>query len=293
MSSHSDSPTSGHASAGGVHHCRNCGAPAPGRYCPECGQETAPDPPDLRAFVRSRLSRYAGLDGQFWQTLWLLLFKPGALTLEYIRGRRARYLRPAQLYLLISVVVFGAFQLFGLDLGLKFVGERGLHVARSTRAAVDSSSRASRLQPVQIILEYIDTPAIRRFAAMPAQERFTYLRARRTQYVSAFLLFLVPVFALAMGLFFRRQRRRFVEHLVFGLHCQSFLLLVLLVEAVVPAELANILSAWFLAYFSLALHRVYGGSWLATFVRTPVMVALYFLAFFVANLLLVLGLLSV
>lgn len=293
MSSHGGCAESSHSSGGNVHHCLNCGAPAPGRYCPACGQETAPDAPDLRALVRSRLSRHAGPESQLWQTLRLLLLKPGALTLEYARGRRVRYLRPVQLYLWISVVVFGAFQLFGLDLGLRFVGDRGLPVAKSARAVSAASADGNRLLPVQIILEYVDTPAIRRFSALPPQERFTYLRARRTQYVASFLLFVVPLFAVAIGLFYRRQGRRFMEHLVFGLHCQSLLLLVLLVEAVVPPLLANILSLWFLAYFGVALHRVYGGSWLAAVVRTPLMLGLYFGVFVVANLLLVLGLLSV
>lgn len=292
MSSHGGCAKSGHSSGDNVHRCLNCGAPAPGRYCSACGQETASDSADLRAFVRSRLSRHAGGESQLWQTLRLLLFKPGALTLEYARGRRVRYLRPVQLYLWISVVVFGAFQLFGLDLGLKFVGDRGLHVAMSARAASAASADASRLLPVRIILEYVDTPAVRRFSALPPQERFSYLRARRTQYVASFLLFVVPVFAVAIGLFYRRQRRRFMEHLVFGLHCQSLLLLVLLVEAVVPSLFANILSFWFLAYFGLALQRVYGGSWLATIVRTPLMLALYFIAFVALNLLLLLGLIS-
>jgi hypothetical protein len=274
-----------------VHRCPNCGAPAPGRYCPQCGQEMEPDAPDLRAYIRDRLRRHLGGGSQFWATLQFLL-RPGALTMEYIRGRRVRYLRPTQLYLLISVIVFGASRLFGLDLGLRFVGDHGLHVVRSTQAAADSSGGGTRLLPVQIILDHVDTPAIRRFSAMPAQQRFEYLRTRRTQYVSSFLLFLVPVFALTMGLFFRRRRRRFAEHLVFGLHCQSFLLLVLLAEAVVPAVLANILSLWFVGYFCLALHRVYACTWPATLVRAPIMLALYFSAFFALNLVLVFGLIS-
>jgi hypothetical protein len=127
---------------------------------------------------------------------------------------------------------------------------------------------------------------------MSPEERFTFLRARRTQYVSPFVLFLVPLYALTLGLFYRNRRRRYAEHLIFGLHCQSFLLFILLIEAKLPAILADALSLWSIAYFTIALKRVYGGTWVETLGRGAAILTLYFAIFFVANLLLVFALLS-
>jgi Protein of unknown function (DUF3667) len=277
----------------GAPRCMNCGTPAPGRFCPECGQETMTEPRTLADFLRELTTRYLTPGGQLWQTLSRLLLAPGALTVEYMAGRRARYLRPFQLYVLASVIVFAVVQLFGLDLGLRFYGNQGVHVLRSTRLSADvDHGYGLRLSPVQIILDHVDSPAVRRFAAMSVEERFTYLRTRRAQYVSYFVLFLVPVYALTLGLFYRSRRRRYAEHLVFGLHCQSFLLFILLVEARLPSVLANALSFWVLAYFSIALKRVYGGTWIETVGRTSIILTLYFAIFFVANLLLVLMLLT-
>jgi hypothetical protein len=76
------------------------------------------------------------------------------------------------------------------------------------------------------------------------------------------------------------------------LHGQTFLLIALLVEAALPAVLANALSFWVIAYFTIALRRVYGGSWPQALARGTITLALYFAIFFVANLLLVLALLS-
>jgi hypothetical protein len=148
------------------------------------------------------------------------------------------------------------------------------------------------MTPVQIILDHFDTPSVRRFGAMSPEERFTFLRARRAQYVSYFVLFLVPVYALTLGLFYRSRRRRYAEHLIFGLHCQSFLLFMLLIEAKLPAILADALSFWAIAYFTIALKRVYGGTWAETLGRGTAILALYFAIFFVANLLLVFALLA-
>jgi hypothetical protein len=273
--------------------CLNCGAPAPGKFCPECGQATAREPRTVAAFFDGLIAQYIAREGQLWQTLSKLFFAPGALTVEYIAGRRARYLRPLQLYLIASVIVFGAVQFFGLNLGLRLYGDQGVHLLRSSRLSADEGhGYVLRMTPVQIILDHFDTPSVRRFGAMSPEERFTFLRARRAQYVSYFVLFLVPIYALTLGLFYRNRRRRYAEHLIFGLHCQSFLLFMLLIEAKLPAILADALSYWVIAYFTIALKRVYGGTWVETLGRGTAILTLYFAIFFVANLLLVFALLA-
>lgn len=232
-------------------------------------------------------------EGQLRQTVSRLLWHPGALTAEYLAGRRARYLRPLQVYLMVSVIVFAAVQMFGLNLDLRFYGERGVHVLRSARPTGEGSQGGGLVpSPVRIVQDHVDLPAVRRFAALLPEERFAFLRARRAPYVSYFVLFLVPVFALALGVFYRRQGRPFADHLVFGLHGQTFLLLVLLVESAMPAIVANALSLWVISYFMIALKRVYGGSWAASIWRGATILSLYFAIFFVANLLLVLALLA-
>jgi hypothetical protein len=273
--------------------CQNCGAPAPGKFCPECGQETAKKPRTVAEFFDGLVGQYAARKGRLWQTLSKLFFAPGALTVEYMAGRRARYLRPLQLYLIASVTVFAAVQFFGLNLGLRLYGDHGVHLLRSSPlSGEEEQSYGSRLTPAQIILDHFDTPGVRRFRAMSHEDRFRFLRARRAQYVSYFVLFLVPIYALTLGLFYRNRRRRYGEHLIFGLHSHSFLLFILLIEAKLPAILADVLSLWVIAYFTVALKCVYGGTWAETLGRGTAISTLYFAIFFVANLLLVFALLA-
>jgi hypothetical protein len=86
--------------------CRNCGAPAPGTYCPACGQETQARLPKFTQFLREAAGRYVALDGRLWRTLAALVFRPGFLTREYLAGRRRRYIRPARLFLVASLLLF-------------------------------------------------------------------------------------------------------------------------------------------------------------------------------------------
>lgn len=282
------------SSPDGVNLCLNCGAPAAGKFCPACGQETAKEPQTFAEFFHGLIAQYLAREGRLWQTLVKLFFAPGALTVEYMAGRRTRYLRPFQLYLLASVIVFALVQFFGLNLGLRLYGEQGVHFLRSTRLTSVDASRDHGLgvTPVQVILDNLDTPGVQRFRAMSVEDRFTFLRARRAPYVSYFVLFLVPILALSLGFFYRNRQRRYAEHLVFGLHCQTFLLFILLAEAKLPTILADALSFWAIAYFTLALKRVYGGTWTETLGRGAALLGLYFAIISVTNLLLIFFLLS-
>ena len=83
-----------------------------------------------------------------------------------------------------------------------------------------------------------------------------------------------------------------VSVLVFALHMQAFLLLAVLLQSPLPAVVANALSWWTIAYYFLALRRVYACSWSGTVLRGVAALAGYFAVYYLANLLLVFGIVS-
>ena len=192
-----------------------------------------------------------------------------------------------------SLIVFASAQFFGLSLELRLLGDSGVHIVRASSISMEEDAHGSRLMPAQIIADNIDTPAVRRFKSLSKEDRFQFLRSRRIQYVSYFVLLLVPLYAVILQGCYIDRRRRYSEHLVFGLHAHSFVLFMLLFEAKLPTLLADVLTAWMIAYFVIALKRVYGGTWSGTIVRSAAMLTLYFATFFVSNLLLVLALLQI
>src|SRR5215471_10854217 len=104
------------SAAVGESPCRNCGVPAPGAYCPACGQETRTRSPTFLQFMREAGGRYVALDGRLWKTLGGLFFRPGFLTREYYAGRRRRYVRPARLFLVASLLLFAGLRI-AVELG--------------------------------------------------------------------------------------------------------------------------------------------------------------------------------
>src|SRR5687767_8361272 len=87
--------------------CANCGSAGVAQYCGACGQ-AAPSPTDysLRAYAADLLGQLTSADGKAVRTLWALVARPGALTDDHLAGRRARYLTPLQLFLLVNVLLF-------------------------------------------------------------------------------------------------------------------------------------------------------------------------------------------
>jgi hypothetical protein len=87
--------------------CANCDEPLFGHYCYECGQHAHESARSLGTLFHDAWHVLTHVDGRFWQTLRRLAFSPGFLTNEYFAERRARYIPPFRLYLILSLVFFG------------------------------------------------------------------------------------------------------------------------------------------------------------------------------------------
>src|ERR1700733_1643208 len=86
--------------------CENCDALVTQKYCGVCGQRREPPVHSLWHFSQVATEDLTHADSRLWRTLSALLFKPGYLTQQFLAGRRARYLPPLRLYLVLSVVFF-------------------------------------------------------------------------------------------------------------------------------------------------------------------------------------------
>ena len=89
--------------------CLNCGAIVQGRYCQDCGQENLIPKETFWHMVTHFFEDITHFDGSFFTTMKDLLFKPGFLTKEYMRGRRKAYLHPIRMYVFTSAVFFLVF----------------------------------------------------------------------------------------------------------------------------------------------------------------------------------------
>jgi hypothetical protein len=87
-------------------YCRNCAAPIRGQYCANCGQRSQVRVITMWELTRDMVGDIADLDSRIWRSLIPLLLKPGHLTVDYLKGRRARYMPPFRMYLVLSILFF-------------------------------------------------------------------------------------------------------------------------------------------------------------------------------------------
>lgn len=86
--------------------CLNCNAALQGRFCHVCGQENLEPKESFGYLVRHFFEDITHFDGKFFITVKDLLFKPGFLSKEYVKGRRAGYLHPVRMYFFTSFLFF-------------------------------------------------------------------------------------------------------------------------------------------------------------------------------------------
>lgn len=88
------------------HDCLNCGSHVESHYCSSCGQPNLELKESFWGFVSHSIAHYFHFDNKFFQTLSPLLTKPGKVTLDYLAGKRARYINPVSMYIFVSIVYF-------------------------------------------------------------------------------------------------------------------------------------------------------------------------------------------
>ncbi len=129
-------------------NCLNCGEVLTGQHCSHCGQRSKVQVISLWGLVRDFLGDVFDWDARIWRTLRPLAFRPGLLTQEFLRGRRAHYTPPFRMYLILSVVFFLIASIFdpGKDLALD-LGNGGASLTINDDAATRDPAAARREGP--------------------------------------------------------------------------------------------------------------------------------------------------
>jgi hypothetical protein len=278
--------------------CENCGAPVPGRYCGVCGQRLEAPVHSLWHFTRLATEDLTHADSRLWYTLRALLFRPGHLTREFLSGRRARYLPPVRLYLVLSVVFFlvaGAVQ-------SKFaVVEIDDKPASGKTAVVEKLDEAPALKPkagetpgqradrVCADADYDGPwagrlqPLVKQVCRKSIADNAHVQQAFMHNMPRAMFIFL-PLLAGLMMLMYWRPRHYYVEHLLLFVHNHAVAFLVLgvvLLLGKVVADVPGVNLAIFL-YFTWYMYRsmrvVYGQRRMLT-ISKLVLLAFFYLVF--------------
>jgi hypothetical protein len=269
-----------------------------GKYCGNCGQRLEHKIHSVLHFAQEATEDLTHADSRLWSTILALLFKPGFLTREFLSGRRARYLPPLRLYLVLSVLFF---LVLGFSHQARIVsiksrdnGTSSVELVRPDEAEAFAAKPGETPQQREdrICNPDYDGPApsfflpllkqgCRRFLAdggRTASEAFVHNLPRA-------LFILLPALALVMKVLYWRPRHYYVEHLLFFLHNHAFgfLVFALLIQTTrfVPPAIGKWLTiiVWLYVpyYLFVSMRRVYGQGRLLTFAKLAVLSITYFI----------------
>jgi Protein of unknown function (DUF3667) len=272
-----------HAPTGDAKRCLNCGAALTGRYCANCSQAADVHVPSTLELIHEALEGITHSDSRLWRTLYLLWFKPGKLTQEFVAGRRASYLPPFRLYLVLSIIFFLVASLSNTHAG--FV--RFDNADSVTEAASPDCAKVSATQFAVTLFGRDWAPRIKHACGEIARDNGANLLHVALATMPKAMFIFLPLIALLHMLMYWRPRYRYAEHLLFFLYAHAFFfslmtVVMLSVDAAAAWPALNPvgdlvpLLLWSLPLYTvLAMRRVFGRTWAGTLVKASALIVVY------------------
>lgn len=288
-----------------------------GRFCHMCGQDLfAGRKSGSGQIVYNFLDSIYAVDTKLFDTLKLLLFYPGKLTLEYYQGRIIRYVHPSKLFWFISIVFFLFFS-FRLDNAKENKKDTGfvsvknksinfnLEGAESDYHDEDSGQKNTSSYPAIVLNDSVNGKESTALA-QPADSVKTSHKSEGQgkqhrdnkkfnidQFFSTFLayapyvtLVLIPFFSFLMFIFFRKYMRKYSYHLMFSLHFHAFIYLFIGITVFLSDFWPSVLSGYLLLvpfiYILIAVYVFYKPRMIPAIFKLGVIAVVYFFVMIIA-----------
>jgi hypothetical protein len=326
-----------------ANHCLNCGEEFDEKfnYCSHCGQENNHNRVSFSTLIIDFFNNYFSFDSKFSLSLLPFFFDPGYLTKKFVEGKRASFVNPIRLYLIISLVFFFVFSMVSSDIIQDSVNkfdetteELTDQLADSSKvlldevlagnlASIESDSVYTLLQDksdstknytfsiqrpdssnefiteenftiymqlrqnyevsVDQVLDSLNTDSLSGFQYDFAKKIIRLDRAENQVVISQLLknlplmmLFILPVFALVLKLFYLGRNQYYITHLIHALHLHSFAYVIYGFAFVAAMYwLPEGAGGWiiFISFIVVCTHsylsflKVYGQRWFKTLVK--------------------------
>ena len=283
--------------------CANCGASVPGKFCGNCGQRLHSPVHSVWHFIGEATEDLTHVDSRVWRTLIALLIKPGFLTREFLDGRRASYLPPVRLYLVLSVIFFLLAAIWTAPVAVVQTNDQGAGIVTPSVdevAAPRPGETAAQREKRVCNIHYEGwgsatfEPALGKACLQLVAGNSHTLRETFFHILPRALFVFLPLLAAVMTLLYWRPRHYYVEQLLLLIHNHAFVFLVAILSWIVQRVTPESVStSWWMITLRLALQiyialyvyrsmrRVYGqGRWLTAGKFVAMSIAYMVSAFF-------------
>lgn len=156
------------------HRCPSCGRMSPGYYCMYCGEKLHHDRITFKRFAKGIPLVFFNFGKSFFDTVFVLVKRPGDFVKKYFKGDRARYYKPISFFMFIASLVLLLFLTF--------------HISAPDNKIFEDFTNDKDLA--------------------------AKLDDFNSQYLTGILFVQFPIIAFFTWLFFKRREHYFGEHLV-------------------------------------------------------------------------------
>jgi hypothetical protein len=234
--------------------CSNCGFVFAGirNYCPRCGQKNKQLTAPLKYLLEEVLESTLHLDSKSFRTISSLLIRPGHLSVEFNSGRRAKYVAPIRIYVLLSFIFF---LLFGLLTGGPSADvDEGQASPKKGLGLSFTIRQISSRELVGLSKEQVDALMVKRGVPATIGYKFVFHQMHKVanrsasaaefshlliKNISYMMFILMPVFGAWIYVFHWRKQKYFIESLVTSIHFHSYLFLMLTILMLISVPIKN------------------------------------------------------
>jgi hypothetical protein len=282
------------------HVCGNCETAYEGNYCPQCGQSKVDINRPFSVLIIDLLGNMYAFDTRVFKTLKAELFKPWQITMDYIAGRRVRYMPPFRMYVFISIIFF---LLLGSYTGKQLKEAQKKHTneflkidlkSGEMNTGVKANATVSSTSPSADSLkqDLSENNNIEINADKATKDRIKAIKDNPELYISKFynylswsLFLLMPFYALLTWLFFRRSESHYLGHFIFSICQHTFIFIILgillIITMIFPHKTASP-ETWLLftipVYAITGMKKITGRKWISVSIKMLAIWILYFFA---------------
>lgn len=281
-----------------ITHCPNCEteyAADQAAYCHNCGQSRRDIRSPIWFWIGSFFESFFNYDSRLWRTLRLLFTKPGKLSADFNMGRRARYIEPFRLYLIVSVAFFlaqGAISNSSdapkdiSEMPQEVMGDTSrVHVSFMSTSfptsipelrrvlTFDESQLDSFLLAKELRANKITRMLLRGTAKLiTGDDSLKQFEQSLVGNISRAMFFLMPFFAFLLWLFFKNRAPYYLSHLVFALHFHAAAFIIFLAYLLPILVFGDYSHLWIplllcIIYLFISLRTAYAESKIITGIK--------------------------
>ena len=278
--------------------CLNCKTALPegAKFCSNCGQENRDLQIRFWELLGEFLSSTFNFDARLGRTVIDLIKRPGEMTKQFHEGKRARYVRPLQLYLFVSFVYFlllsinpppavNEFPENREDAGMVvdnslvkinmdnndyfLLGENLKHADPENESVIDSLLNLSEESEHSEWERHLMKQLVR--AVNPEYE--DELKEEVLANLSWAMFLLLPLFAAMLWLLVRKTSPFYIDSIIFSIHFHTVVFILLsigtIIDFFVSSDLVfQLISLMIVIQLLLSMKRVYNLKWKKAISRT-------------------------